>query len=328
MNPLVSVIIPTHNRPQFLPRAVESALVGMPSGSVEVIVVPNGPDESWKESLRPFHNNKNVRILPIQEANGNIARNTGLAASRGEFVRFLDDDDYLIPEGARKQYEMLQKHNVDLVCGGIKSVMPDGKVIRSYTPIDHDDFCLAVASTNGLYLPHAYVYRKERLGGVNWDTEITNRQDLYWLVELVSSREMTWKRSNDIVGVWQHHWNHRITLAHSKHIFHLKEAQAMIALYDDLVTSRRINHDRKQAIAENLWGNVHSAFHLNTRYWGEIAQKARVIDPDSRPVQPVYNWPILRYFDPLIMQWLLLPKRHLSYLKRKLYIKLKHERSW
>ncbi len=112
MTPLVSIIIPTHNRPHFLPRAVDSALAGMPAGEVEVIVVPNGPDESWKQSLLPYKHNSSVRVIPITAANANIARNTGLAAANGEFVRFLDDDDYLIPEGAVKQYALIKESGV------------------------------------------------------------------------------------------------------------------------------------------------------------------------------------------------------------------------
>jgi len=108
MSPLISVIIPTVNRPRWLPRAVDSALAGMKSGEVEVIVVPNGPDKSWRESLQPYEGNKYVRVFPIPEPNANIARNAGLAVSTGAFVRFLDDDDYLIPEGANKQYELIQ----------------------------------------------------------------------------------------------------------------------------------------------------------------------------------------------------------------------------
>ena len=74
MTPLVSVIIPTKNRPLYLPNSVQSALDGMDQGDVEVVVVPNGPDNSWRRSLLPYRNNPLVRVLPIEEANANIAR--------------------------------------------------------------------------------------------------------------------------------------------------------------------------------------------------------------------------------------------------------------
>ena len=46
--PLLSVVIPTHARPEFLPRAIDSALQAGPEGGVEVIVVPNGGDQAWR----------------------------------------------------------------------------------------------------------------------------------------------------------------------------------------------------------------------------------------------------------------------------------------
>ena len=122
MNPIVSVIIPTANRPHWLPRAIDSALAGMKLGEVEVIVVPNGPDESWRETLRSYERNSAVRVVTVRESNGNIARNTGLAESKGEFVRFLDDDDYLIPEGAIRQYELIETSGVDVVSASIQLV--------------------------------------------------------------------------------------------------------------------------------------------------------------------------------------------------------------
>ena len=96
MTPIISVVIPTSNRPHYLPRAVDSALTGMDAGDVEVVVIPNGPDQSWRKALLPFKKNPAVRVVRIPDSNANIARNAGLAAARGEYVRFLDDDDYLI----------------------------------------------------------------------------------------------------------------------------------------------------------------------------------------------------------------------------------------
>jgi len=63
--PVCSVIIPTVNRPHYLPRAVESALSGIKPGEVEVIVVPNGPDESCKESLKSYQGLSLTRILRL-----------------------------------------------------------------------------------------------------------------------------------------------------------------------------------------------------------------------------------------------------------------------
>lgn len=328
MPPSVSVIIPTAGRPQYLPRAVKSALADMRPGEVEVIVVPNGPDESWKESLKPYFDNPSVRIIPIPEANANIARNTGLAAAKGEFVRFLDDDDYLIPDGARKQYDLITKTSVDVVCGEINVVNPVDEIIRIFRPPKYDDFCLAVASPEGLYLPHAYVYRKKSLNGMRWNPKISNRQDLCLLVDLCKAGELHWQRCDYPVGAWQHHWGSRITLTHSSHAFHEKAVRFLIGLYNILKKNKRLNPERRKALAQSLWSSVHAAFHLNPGYWTRIAKFARKIDPQARPVQNVYNWPVIRLIDPLHMQWLLWPKRRFNHLKRNWHYELRSGRYW
>ena len=67
-HPLISIVIPTAGRPDYLPRAVESALRCAGDCGTEVIVVPNGPDESWRASLGALLHNPSVRILPIPMA--------------------------------------------------------------------------------------------------------------------------------------------------------------------------------------------------------------------------------------------------------------------
>src|SRR5690348_7668220 len=99
VDPLVSVIVPTRRRPKFLPIAVRSALEGM-GNEVEVIVVPNGDDDSWKQSMAAFNADGRVRIRSIAEADANLARNHGMSMARGKYLRFLDDDDYLLPAAA------------------------------------------------------------------------------------------------------------------------------------------------------------------------------------------------------------------------------------
>src|SRR5690348_316519 len=115
--PVASVIIPTSGRPQWLPRAVLSSLAGMPEGSIEVVVVPNGPDTSWQHALAPWFDCAHVRIFAMPAPNQNAARNLGLSEARGELVRFLDDDDYLLPDGAVAQYEAMADNTID-VCSG------------------------------------------------------------------------------------------------------------------------------------------------------------------------------------------------------------------
>src|SRR5690606_21298027 len=115
--PPLTVVLPTAGRPQFLPRAVDSALKAAPEGDVEVIVVPNGPDKSWRMALAPFQTDRRIRVAPVARAHANVARNHGLVLARGKYIRFLDDDDYLLP-AASEQILALERSGHDL-CSGL-----------------------------------------------------------------------------------------------------------------------------------------------------------------------------------------------------------------
>lgn len=87
--PRVSVIIPTHNRPQLLPRAVESALAA--GTGVEVVVVDDASTDETASVCKSLDRIKYVRVDNNQGVAG--ARNVGLLASTADYVALLDDDD-------------------------------------------------------------------------------------------------------------------------------------------------------------------------------------------------------------------------------------------
>jgi len=311
---LVSVIIPTFNRPQFLPRAVNSALAGMDSQDIEVIVVPNGRDQSWHESLKPFKNNPSVRVIPIPEANANIARNTGMANARGEFIRFLDDDDYLIPEGAVKQYELIKSTGADVVSGNILFEYKN-KNDKASIHLKTDDFCVATLGPWRLCQPTAYVYRLSSISNIKWNPKTKLHQDVEWLINVCASRELIWLKTESLVGNYYQHQNLRISKVKKYgYLCNKTIAPVLTKTYNQLLSEGRLNQQRTTAIAQGLWACVHSSFFLNPIYWTQIANFAKRIDPKSRPKQKFYNLFLIQLINPILILWLLLPKRWIFYL--------------
>src|SRR3989338_8677774 len=93
----VSVIIPTHNRPELLKRAVKSVL-NQTYKDLEVIVVDDGLEKRADETVNSFNDSRLKYIQHPEEKGGSAARNTGIKNSSGEFIAFLDDDDEWLPE--------------------------------------------------------------------------------------------------------------------------------------------------------------------------------------------------------------------------------------
>lgn len=111
----VSVIVPAHNRPAFLPSAIRSALEQTLTPS-EVIVVDDCSDSDIRTALQGF--DERVRYLRLRENRGaNAARNAGVAAARGDVVAFLDDDDRWLPDKLATQVPLLARGYEASICG-------------------------------------------------------------------------------------------------------------------------------------------------------------------------------------------------------------------
>ncbi len=104
---LVSVIIPSYNTEKYVREAVDSAL-RQTHKNIEVIVVDDGSTDGTKAILEPYI--KSGQITYIYQANKGLAgaRNTGLHASRGEYIALLDADDIFMPEKIARQVAHLE----------------------------------------------------------------------------------------------------------------------------------------------------------------------------------------------------------------------------
>jgi Glycosyl transferase family 2 len=99
---LVSVVIPTHRRPQWVVCAVQSAL-RQSYAPLEVIVVVDGADPETVRLLQGIEGDRVRLILLAESAGGSEARNVGTRAANGEWVAFLDDDDRWVAEKLERQ---------------------------------------------------------------------------------------------------------------------------------------------------------------------------------------------------------------------------------
>ena len=99
---LYSVVIPTHRRPEQVRDAVDSVMA-QSDPRFELLVVCDGDDPETQAALLPFLSDRRIHIIKQTHAGVSTARNTGIAAARGTWIAFLDDDDRWHPEKLARQ---------------------------------------------------------------------------------------------------------------------------------------------------------------------------------------------------------------------------------
>ena len=111
--PLVSAVIPTFNRGWTICRAVESVLC-QDYPHIETIVVDDGSSDNTGEKLSPYADR--IRIIEQKNLGVSAARNTGIMASSGELIAFLDSDDLWQEDKISNQTAFFAEHPNAMIC--------------------------------------------------------------------------------------------------------------------------------------------------------------------------------------------------------------------
>ncbi len=115
----VSVIIPAYNEEKYIKRCLDSA-INQDLDDIEVIAINDGSTDNTLSIMREYEN-KNVKVFDQNNHGAGYARNMGLLGAQGEYIQFLDADDYLQPGALKKLYTLGKKHDADIVKMGAQT---------------------------------------------------------------------------------------------------------------------------------------------------------------------------------------------------------------
>ena len=113
---LVSVLIPCYNAERWIGEAIESAL-SQTHQPVEVLVVDDGSTDGSVARIESF--GARVRLERSEHAGGNAARNRLLDLAAGEWIQYLDADDYLLPDKVARQVKFAEAEGLEVVCSPV-----------------------------------------------------------------------------------------------------------------------------------------------------------------------------------------------------------------
>lgn len=113
---LISVVIPVYRVEKYLARCLESVR-NQTYRDLEIILVDDGSPDNCGELCDRFAR-EDARVKAYHKANGGLsdARNFGVERANGEYVTFIDSDDYIAPDYVEYLYQLLQKHDADISC--------------------------------------------------------------------------------------------------------------------------------------------------------------------------------------------------------------------
>lgn len=213
--PLISVIVPIYKVEEYLDRCIES-IVNQTYQNLEIILVDDGSLDRCPEMCDKWAG-IDSRIRVIHKINGGLsdARNAGMEAARGEFVSFIDADDWI----ANEMYEMLmnaiQNEHSDIAACSVEMVWENKTPNRMLTKqvncvLDKNEAQLSLLQESELKQPVWYkLYRQEIIDDIFFEKG-KYHEDVFWSYQAIGNANRVsvidyvgyfyWQRSGSIMG--------------------------------------------------------------------------------------------------------------------------------
>lgn len=309
--PLLSIVIPTHRRPRLLTRAIASAIDTYKGVDIEILVIPNGQDDTWKAVADQHAHDPRIQWLYLPVGNACAARNHGLAKAQGTYLRFLDDDDYLLPAAA-EQLDLIDREGLDACSAPLEFTTADG--IPRY-PIGlpvADDFVAAAIHSATVSLTQGSIFRTDRIREIRWRGDVVLYDDYLWILDVVTAGEMTWTQTSKHVCTYVQHDGVRLSRIRRSGRNSRVLVDALLHAHRELQLQGRLSPQRRKAVATALLTHAHSAFPASPILLGAAIRKANAIAPEATPLQPIFErhpW-LARHLLPI--QWAALAPRYVT----------------
>lgn len=199
-DPIVSIIIPVFNSASYLEGCIVSAL-SQTLADIEIICVDNGSTDDSRTIIEHFaRGDSRVKFIEERRPGVSCARNAGLLAARGEFIAFLDSDDWVNPELAEKAVSSACRENADLVIYSLDECYHSPKVSFPWPPCPLEECYSHAFSVRSLAIPAPFLvtpnvwrilFRADfvRALGISFDEGLRSSEDLVFVYQALFSAD-------------------------------------------------------------------------------------------------------------------------------------------
>ena len=197
----ITVIVPAYNVEKYISRCIDSIL-DQTYQNLEIIIVDDGSTDRTDEIIDKY-SDEHDNIITVHQPNAGVtsARLKGLATSTGDYIGFVDSDDYIEPEMYERLIGNANKYNADISHCGYKMIYPNGNEVHYYGTgvlkvYDHEAGLYELLE-GSLVEPSLSnkLYRRKCFDGLTescvWDSSIKINEDLLMNYLLFKKAETT-----------------------------------------------------------------------------------------------------------------------------------------
>ena len=201
--PKISVIIPVYNVEEYLPRCLES-VCNQTLPDIEIICINDASPDNSLEILKTYANrDARIKIIDFKENQGvSIARNTAINQAQGEYIGFVDPDDWVDLDFYENLYNKALKNKADIVKADIKEICMNNTIKKDIFNINQK---LQDSKWHFFTFFWDAIYRKNLIleNRISFDPKLTNGEDGVFLTETLSKAQKIYHIDNTYYNVFK-----------------------------------------------------------------------------------------------------------------------------
>lgn len=279
MAKLVSVIIPCFNAEKWLAEAIDSCLK-QTYPNIEIIVVDDGSTDTSVEIIQSYGDQITWITGPHQ--GGNSARNRGFTLSQGDYIQFLDADDYILPEKIARQVAYLEETGADAVYGDWRYQyhLKTGEVQLSDIELSgaQSDLLESLLSTWWVAVASLLYQRKsvEQCGG--WDETLQAAQDRDFLIAIALTGAQVIYQPG-CYAIYRRYGSTTVSTSRmsvwlESHDRLMKKAEKQLSELD------RLTFKYQCALAQSYFFLARNSIKFDSRYYSQFLEKTLDLFPE------------------------------------------------
>jgi glycosyltransferase involved in cell wall biosynthesis len=207
-NPLVSICIPMYNVSEYIEETLQRILK-QSYENIEIVVVDDHSTDNSYLLAKSYESDK-LRVYKNAKKGGNSARNYAFEKAKGEYIKFMDADDYCSDSMVKEQVKraVYDGTSSTLIHSPLRMLDPDGSFFDPPRSIDKDyspgiELLVAIWKREGFNIPHSHLMHRNlvvKSGG--WDERILKNQDGEFFARVAAEADQSLS-VNNVFAIWR-----------------------------------------------------------------------------------------------------------------------------